>query len=134
MIIDTSAVIAMLFDEPERSAIAAAIESADALLMSAATFAEASIVVEARYGPAGRQEFDLLLERAAVELVPVDAAQAGAARQAWSQFGKGRNPAALNYGDCFSYALAVTEAQPLLCTGDDFSRTDIAIVPLSDDS
>lgn len=134
MIIDTSAVVAILFDEPERSAITAAIESSDALLMSAATFVEASIVVEARHGPAGRQELDLLLERAGVELVPVDRAQAGAARQAWSQFGKGRHPAALNYGDCFSHALAVMEAQPLLCTGNGFPRTDIAIVPLSDES
>jgi ribonuclease VapC len=134
MVIDTSAVVAILFDEPDRSAITAAIELADARRMSAATFVEVSIVVEARYGPAGRQELDLLLEHADVEVVPVDAGQARAARQAWSRFGKGRHPAALNLGDCFSYALAATEAQPLLCKGDDFRRTDIAIVPLPDEN
>jgi len=134
MVIDTSAVIAILFDEPERGAITTAIEHADTRRMSAATFVEASIVIEARHGAAGRQELDLLLERAEVELVSVDPAQARAARQAWSRFGKGRHPAALNYGDCFSYALATTEAQPLLCKGDDFRQTDVAVVPLPAES
>jgi ribonuclease VapC len=133
MVIDTSAVIAILFDEPERSAVTAAIEQADTRYMSTATFVEASIVVEARHGADGLRELDLLLERAGIELIAVDAAQARAARLAWSRLGKGRHPAALTYGDCFSYALATTESRPLLCKGDDFARTDVTIVPLTSD-
>jgi ribonuclease VapC len=130
MVIDTSAVLAILLDEPERSIYNEIIEDADTRWMSAASFVETSIVIEARHGADGVQDLDLLLERAEIDLVPVDPKQARAARRAWSRFGKGRHPAALNYGDCFSYALAITAAQPLLFKGDDFDKTDVAVVAL----
>lgn len=94
--------------------------------MSAATILELSIVIEARLGDAGAAELDLWLHKAGVEIVPVDSDQIAIARRAWRHFGKGRHPAGLNYGDCFSYALAKTRGEPLLFKGDDFSRTDIA--------
>ena len=127
MVIDTSAVVAILLDEPERRAFNELIEEAATRQMSTATFVETSIVFDARHGPAGLERLDAFLERAGIELVPVDAAQARTARRAWSTYGKGRHPAALNYGDCFSYALAKTSAQPLLFKGDDFTRTDVAV-------
>jgi ribonuclease VapC len=131
MVIDTSALLAVLEDEPERRAFNEALEAADALYMSVATFVEVSIVVEARKGAAGLHELDLFLERAGVELVGVDVEQGKAARLAFSRFGKGRHPASLNFGDCFSYALAKVRGEWLLANGDDFSRTDL---PLADSS
>jgi len=92
---------------------------------------EASIVIESRKGEAGGRELDLLIYRAAIEIVAVDQDQAELARIAWRRFGKGRYPTGLNYGDCFAYALAKTRQLPLLFHGDDFSRTDINIVPRS---
>jgi ribonuclease VapC len=86
---------------------------------------EAAIVIEAKLGEAGGAQLDLWLYKADVEIVPVDAAQAEEARRAWRRFGKGRNPAGLNFGDCFSYALATTRSERLLFKGDDFARTDI---------
>jgi ribonuclease VapC len=128
MVLDTSALLAILQDEPERRRFTEAIEAADTLLLSTATWVETSIVVDARYGGEGLRHLDLLLDRAGVELVAVDAAQASVARQAFGRFGKGRHPAGLNYGDCFSYALARVRSQRLLCKGGDFSRTDLALV------
>lgn len=93
--------------------------------MSVATFVETSIVIESRYGAEGLRDLDLLLERAGLELVPVDVEQARAARAAYSRYGKGRHPAALNFGDCFSYALARVLGEPLLFKGGDFSQTDL---------
>ena len=83
------------------------------------------MVVESRKGEAAGRDLDLLLYRAAIEVVPVDHDQAEIARTAWRQFGKGRHPAGLNYGDCFAYALAKARQMPLLFSGDDFARTDI---------
>ena len=91
---------------------------------------EASIVIESRKGEAGGRELDLLIYRAAIEIVAVDQDQAELARIAWRRFGKGRHPAGLNYGDCFAYALAKTRQLPLLFQGGDFTRTDIDCVPL----
>ena len=125
MILDTSALFAILADEPERRSFNEAIEAAESRRMSVATFVETSIVLEARYGAAGARELDLFLERAAIELVPVDLEQARLARRAWSRFGKGRHPAALNFGDCFAYALAAALGEPLLFQGDDFAQTDV---------
>jgi len=125
MVLDTSALIAILSGEPEQDAFIQAIEQADTRLLSAATLLEASIVIEARYGSAGAHHLDRLLDRAAVEVVPVDVEQARAARAAWRRYGKGRHSAALNFGDCFSYALAVTCGEPLLFKGNDFARTDV---------
>ena len=126
MVLDTSALLAILSDEPERPAFNKAIEAADSRLMSAATFVEISIVIESRHGAEGLRDLDHFIGRAAIELVPVDAEQAHVARRALSRFGKGRHPAGLNYGDCFSYALASVIGEPLLYTGHDFSKTDVA--------
>ena len=125
MILDTSALFAILGDEPERRSFNEAIEAAENRRMSVATYVETSIVLEARHGAEGSRELDLFLERAAIELVPVDIEQARLARRAWNRFGKGRHPAALNFGDCFSYALAAALGEPLLFKGDDFAQTDI---------
>ena len=125
MVVDTSVLLAILQDEPERRRFNEALESADSRLMSVATFVETSIVIESRYGAEGLRDLDLLLERAGLELVPVDVEQARAARAAYSRFGKGRHPAALNFGDCFSYALARVLGEPLLFKGGEFSQTDL---------
>jgi ribonuclease VapC len=128
MVIDTSALLAILQDEPERRAFNEAIAAAETRLLSAASFVETSIVIESRYAAEGVRDLDALIAKAAIVLVPVDADQARIARTAFSQFGKGRHPAGLNYGDCFSYALAKALGEPLLCKGGDFAQTDIAIV------
>jgi ribonuclease VapC len=125
MVIDTSAIVAILGDEPERRAFNEAIEKASPCLMSTASFVEASIVLENSRGYDGLRDFDLFVAGAGIELVSVDADQAHIARQAFRQYGKGRHPAALNFGDCFSYALARTTGLPLLFKGSDFSQTDI---------
>ena len=127
MVIDTSAVVAMLTDEPGAGQFEAAIEANPVRLMSAASYLEASIVIEARYGEPGGRELDLWLHRAAVDLVSVDANQAHIARVAYRTYGKGHHRARLNYGDCFSYALAKVSGQPLLFTGNDFAQTDVAV-------
>jgi ribonuclease VapC len=129
MVLDTSALLAILQDEPERRAFNEAIEAADSRALSAANFVETSMVIEARYGAEGVRDLDLFVERAGIELVPVDAAQARIACRAFSRFGKGRHRAGLNFGDCFAYALAASRGEPLLAKGDDFVRTDIRTVP-----
>jgi len=126
MVIDTSALLAILQDEPERRSFNEAIEAAESRVMSVATYVEVSIVVESRYGAEGLRELDRFVDRAGIELVGVDVGQGKIARDAFSRFGKGRHPAALNFGDCFAYALARILAQPLLFKGDDFSKTDLA--------
>jgi ribonuclease VapC len=126
MVIDTSALLAILQDEPERRAFNEAIEAADSRRLSTATWVETSIIVESRYGAEGLRDLDLLISKASIDLVPVDVEQAHIARLAFSRFGKGRHPAGLNYGDCFSYALATALGEPLLYKGGDFARTDIA--------
>ena len=128
MVIDTSAVIAVLQNEPERRAFNEAIEAAERRAMSTATFVETSIVIESRYGADGLRDLDLFIAKADIELVPVDVEQANAARRAFSEYGRGRDPAGLNFGDCFSYALAKVLRVPLLFKGDDFVRTDVAPV------
>jgi ribonuclease VapC len=131
MVIDSSAIIAVLLNEANAADIARVIEAGSQRLLSAANLLEASIVIESRKGEAGGRELDLLIYRAAIEVVAVDQDQAELARIAWRRFGKGRHPAGLNYGDCFAYALAKTRQLPLLFQGDDFARTDIDPVPLS---
>jgi ribonuclease VapC len=128
MVLDSSAVLAILFDEPQRRAFTLSIESDPRRLMSAGNVLESALVAEARRGePAGR-ELDLLLHRAEVDVVPVDSEQVQLARSAWRRYGKGRHAAGLNFGDCFAYALAAASGQPLLFAGEDFRRTDIAAV------
>lgn len=129
MVIDTSAVAAILFNEWDAAALEAKIADDPVRLMSAATLLEATIVVEARLGDAGGREFDLWLYRAEIEILAVDAEQADLARRAWRRFGRGRHPAGLNYGDCFSYALAAARDEPLLFKGDDFTKTDVKAYP-----
>jgi ribonuclease VapC len=105
-------------------------ESGSTRLLSAANLLETSMVIESRKGKAGGRELDLLLYRAAIEVVPVDQDQVEISRIAWRRFGKGRHPAGLNFGDCFAYALAKSRGVALLFDGADFSRTDLACVPL----
>lgn len=125
MVIDTSAIVAIAFNEPEAETYEQKAVDAPWRLISAATLLELAIVIEARLGEQGAAELDLWLHKAGVEVVAVDAEQITVARRAWRIYGKGRHPAGLNYGDCFSYALAKTRNEPLLFKGDDFSRTDI---------
>ncbi|MBN9794812.1 MULTISPECIES: type II toxin-antitoxin system VapC family toxin [unclassified Pseudonocardia] len=131
MVIDTSALVAILFDEPPRPALARAIEADPVRLVSAATVLEAAMVVESRRGDAAGRELDILLHRAQVRTVDVGERHAELARSVWRRYGKGRHPAGLNYGDCFSAALALASGEPLLFVGDDFARTDIPSVALS---
>jgi ribonuclease VapC len=128
MVIDTSALVAILRREPERRVFLEAIEAADARLMSVATFVEIAIVIEARHGAEGLRDLDHFIGRAGIELVPVDAEHGKLACSAFTRFGKGRHRAGLNYGDCFSYALATATGEPLLCKGDDFVHTDVTLV------
>jgi ribonuclease VapC len=125
VILDTSAILAILWNEAERASFNAAIAAAATRLMSAATFVESSMVIEANRGYEGLRDFDLFLATAGIELSPVDAEQAQIAREAFRNYGKGRNPAGLNFGDCFSYALSKVTGLPLLFKGDDFARTDV---------
>jgi ribonuclease VapC len=125
IVIDTSAVIALLSDEPERSAFSKIIEEAGTCVMSAASFVEASLVIESSRGYDGLRDFDLFIAVANIELIPVDVTQAQIARQAFHKYGKGRHPASLNFGDCFAYALAKSTGSPLLFKGSDFSQTDL---------
>jgi ribonuclease VapC len=125
MVFDTSALLAILLDEPERRAFTEAIEAAEGRLLSAASFVETSMILESRHGAEGVRALDRLLAAASIEVVEVDLAQAAAAREAFRRFGKGRHPAGLNFGDCFSYALAKSRGEPLLFKGQDFARTDI---------
>ncbi len=125
MVIDTSALVAILRDEPERRSFNEKIEADPMRLMSVVSFVETALVIEARLGEAGGRELDLLLHRANVEVVPVDLDQAEIARRAFRSYGRGRHPAGLNFGDCFVYALVKTTGEPLLFKGNDFDRTDI---------
>jgi ribonuclease VapC len=127
MIIDTSALVAIFLNEPERQSFLADIIAAETRLVSAATVLEAGIVLEARRGESAGREFDLFVLRANLQIVPVDAEQANLARSAWRKYGQGRHPAALNFGDCLSYALAKSTGEPLLAKGTDFGLTDIAV-------
>ena len=125
MVIDTSALIAILFGELEASIFSRAIADDTRKLISAFNALETGIVVEARKGDAGGREFDLLLHRAQIEIVTMNADQAELARAAWRKYGKGNHRAGLNIGDCCAYALAKYSGEALLFKGDDFSQTDI---------
>ncbi len=125
MVIDTSALVAILWEEPEKDAFIEAISGAPDPTISAATLLEARIVVEARAGVEGTERLEQLLEAGGVRVVAFSAAQSDAAHQAWREFGRGNSPARLNFGDCFSYALAREMGRSLLFKGDDFARTDV---------
>ncbi len=125
MVIDTSALVAILQNEPERTTLIAAIDSVDKRNLSAVSFVETAMVIESRYGSKGVLELDMLVDKAAINIRSVDLNQAKIARNAFRNFGKGRHPASLNFGDCFTYALAKMLNEPLLFKGEDFSKTDI---------
>ena len=128
MVLDTSALMALLLDEPEAEEFRAAVEEDTTRLVSAATLLETALVIEARKGEPGGRELDALIHKAEIVVVAVDADHVSEARRAYRRFGKGRHAAALNFGDVFAYALARTSGEPLLFKGDDFARTDIGRV------
>jgi ribonuclease VapC len=125
MVIDTSALVAILDNDADARRYADAIAAAPVRLVSAATLLEASIVLVARHGEEALADLDQLLRDAEAEVVPVTEEHARLARQGFLQFGKGRHPARLNYGDCFAYALAKASSEPLLFKGNDFVHTDV---------
>ncbi|HJU18305.1 MAG TPA: type II toxin-antitoxin system VapC family toxin [Stellaceae bacterium] len=125
MVIDTSALIAILFEEPDAERFAYALSEASVRLISAVTRVELSFVVEGRKGETGRADLELLLRDGGFDIVAVTPQQAEIAIEAFRRFGRGRHRAGLNIGDCFSYALAVASDHALLFKGDDFSHTDI---------
>lgn len=126
MIVDSSALLAILRREPEHSAFEKILDEADVLRISAATYFEFSIVIDSRSDPAMSREIDDLLDRFNIGIEPFTAEQAKIARQAYRDYGKGSgHPANLNFGDCFTYALARDKREPVLCKGDDFVHTDL---------
>lgn len=128
MVIDSSAILAILQREPERRKFLEIIEDADSVRISVANFVEISMVIESRYGAEGLRDLDSFISRAGIELVPVDEEQGQLARSAFSRFGRGRHRAGLNFGDCFSYAAATFLGEPLLSKGDDFIHTDVRLL------
>ena len=125
MVIDTSAILAILLHEPEALVFADAIAKCQTRLVSTSTVLEATMVLESRLGELGRRELDLFLYATKTEIIAFDAEQLVLARQAFRRFGKGKHPAGLNFGDCFSYALAKATGNPLLFKGVDFAQTDV---------
>ena len=126
MIIDTSALIAILRAEPEAHEFAAAIEAANSRRISAVSFVEAAVVIDGSRDPIASRQFDNFVTEAELRIESVDEAQARIARDAYRDFGRGSgHPAKLNFGDCFAYALAKTTREPLLFKGRDFAHTDI---------
>jgi ribonuclease VapC len=126
MVIDTSAILAILLQESEAERFGRAIALASTRLMSAANLLEAGMLVHYRFGESGNGDLDRLIRVLRIEIAPVTERQATISREAHRRFGKGIHPAALNYGDCFAYALAMESGEPVLFKGDDFSRTDVA--------
>ena len=126
MIVDSSAVVAILREEPEAEALVRAIASADVIRMSAGTLLEAALVVDSRGNPIASRRLDEFLRESLTVIEPVTEAQVHIARDAYRDFGKGSgHPASLNFGDLFAYALARVTGEPLLYKGDDFSQTDV---------
>jgi ribonuclease VapC len=129
MIVDTSALIAILDQEPEAERIARTLAATSERMLSAANLVEVGIVMQARHGDDGARDVDLLLAKLRVEIVPFTARHAELARKAYRRYGRGRHRAKLNLGDCFAYALAKDESAPLLFKGDDFGQTDVMVAP-----
>jgi ribonuclease VapC len=128
LVVDTSAAVAIVLGEPGGEELAVHLENALARLMPAAIRVELGIVLEARLWPAGQDIVERLLRDAKIDMVPVDADLAARAMSGWRRYGKGHHPAGLNVGDCFTYALAERTGHPVLCTGNDFAATDIAVL------
>lgn len=131
VVVDTSAVIAILLGEPGADELATRLDEARSRIMSAATHVELSMVVEARLGPAGTDVASRFVRDAEIERVDVDTDIADRAVSAWRRFGKGRHQAALNFGDCFVYALAERTGLPIVCAKEDFARTDLEVIRAS---
>lgn len=129
VVVDASAIVALVLAEPLAEAIATHIEDAQHRILSAATFVELSIVVEARKGLAGLTLVDDIMRDSEIEIVELDEDLARRAIKGWRRFGRGKHPARLNFGDCFTYALAAETGYPILCTGNDFAQTDLAVLP-----
>jgi len=127
VILDTSAIVAIIFREPEQRELLWKIDDAPLIGIGAPTLVEASIVLTAKLGASGRRHLSLLLERAGAIVISFDSAHAQLAAEAWLRFGKGQHPARLNFGDCCAYATARLAGRPLLCKGADFSMTDLAL-------
>ena len=125
MIVDSSALLAILFEESDADRYDDALAQASSRRMSVANFLEAAMVAEARGGMADGDDLDALIERSRIELVPVTLEHAQFARRAWRRFGRGNHPAGLNFGDCFAFALAEATGEPLLFKGDDFALTGV---------
>lgn len=125
MIVDTSAILAILFEEDDAELFARVLTNAESCRMSAANFVEAAVVVDAQTKDKGSRQFDAFIRRAGIAIEPVTEEQAHIARQAYADFGKGRHAAGLNFGDCFSYALAKVTGERLLFKGKDFKKTDL---------
>jgi len=125
MIVDTSALVAIIYDEPEAADFVERIHAADVCRLSVANHLELSMVVERQLGPDGARQAEAFLRRSGIVVEPVTLEQGEFARQAFLDFGRGRHPAGLNFGDCFAYALAKAHGEPLLYKGDDFACTDI---------
>jgi ribonuclease VapC len=128
LVVDTSAAVAVILGEPGSEELAAHLEDALTRMMSVAIRVELGIVIESRLWPAGQDVIDRFLRDAKIDIVPVDEDLAARAMSGWRRYGKGRHPAGLNFGDCFTYALAERTGHPVLCTGDDFAATDITVV------
>jgi ribonuclease VapC len=128
MIVDSSALIAILRAEPEAQAFAKTIAAARDRRVSAVNFVEAAVVIDGSRDPIASRRFDELVREAELQIEPVTEAHARIAREAYRDFGKGSgHKASLNFGDCFAYALAKTKQEPILCKGDDFKYTDLTL-------
>lgn len=128
LVVDSSALVALALAEPEALALRAALLASPQRAIGAFSLLETTLVLLRRKGPPGRRLVEALADRLRLDVVPLDGAQVRLARAAWERFGKGRHPAALNIGDCCSYAVARQLARPLLCKGDDFPQTDLPLV------
>ena len=128
LVLDTSAVMAILTREPGHEELATNLASAEVRLISAGTLIELGVVLEARVGPAAGGIIERFLRDGDVDVVPVDRSSVDRALEGWRRFGRGRHSAALNLGDLFAYALAASMDEPVLCTGGDFSQTDVAVL------
>jgi ribonuclease VapC len=128
VVIDSSALLAILFGEPEKRRFNELIEADAVRLMSAASYLESAIIIDDRLGTEGARDLSQFLREADIEIEPVTLAQAEIARDAYRRFGRGNHVAALNFGDCFAYALAKATGEPLLFRGSDFAQTDIDLL------
>lgn len=130
MIVDSSALVAVLLREPGHESVLTCLTSADTLAAGGPTLAETGIVLAARLGVVGRTLLARFVQESGLEIVPCGSRHWGVAVDAFLRYGKGRHPAGLNFGDCLTYSVAHVADQPLLCVGDDFAKTDLRLVEL----